>query len=111
VVYTGCEKFRTGCQACPLLKLPFQRISRLEFLRKSRFMAGRNVIPLANSRWTAEKIHGAFMFPHAANVPSEQSARLWSSPTEIATTVLPERIPLCTTATGTLLSVMLLFPS
>ena len=49
--------------------------------------------------------------PHAATVPSEHSARLWTLPAATSTTVLPESTPLASTATGTRLGVLLPLPS
>ncbi len=65
----------------------------------------RLVVVLLMPNWPS------LLLPQVATVPSEQSAMLWWSPAEMATTVLPESAPVVVTATGTLLSVVVLLPN
>jgi glycosyltransferase involved in cell wall biosynthesis len=69
VVYRGCDKFKEGCAHCPVLRAGLKPWALLELQLKERFVRGRAIRPLANSRWTAATIATSRVFSGASDVP------------------------------------------
>lgn len=69
VVHNGCDRYTQACRSCPLLPWPMSSLSRLEWNRKRRFIRRRRVRPLANSRWTAQRIGVSPLFSTRPDVP------------------------------------------
>lgn len=52
-LYSGCHRFETTCQPCPLLKFPFNHfLAHQELQRKQHLFSTRPVHVVGNSTWT-----------------------------------------------------------
>jgi len=69
VLYQGCDRYQSGCRACPILKFPVTSLSKLEFRFKADFIRDYKVQPIANSEWMASMISKSPWFSHISNIP------------------------------------------
>ena len=62
----GCDQFSGGCNRCPLLKAPFDRIlPRKEYLRRRKALEGRRLYAVGNSHFTTGLIQKSPLFESA----------------------------------------------
>ncbi len=65
----GCEQMQTACRICPLLKPPFNRLlAAQEWWRRSRALAGRNILLVGNSAFTTRLIKKSALFQEVKQV-------------------------------------------
>jgi glycosyltransferase involved in cell wall biosynthesis len=65
----GCDQIKNGCQCCPLLKPPFNRlIAAKEWKRRSRALAGRRIFAVGNSAFTTSLIKKSALFRGAEKI-------------------------------------------
>jgi glycosyltransferase involved in cell wall biosynthesis len=65
----GCEKFGNGCESCPLIKPPFNRLyAANELRRRARALAGRKIFIVGNSAHTTQLIRKSELFRDAQAV-------------------------------------------
>jgi glycosyltransferase involved in cell wall biosynthesis len=69
VVYRGCDQFRRNCSGCPILRSPWKRLAKQELKAKRSFVEAFGITPIANSRWTADRIRESALFHHLDAVP------------------------------------------
>lgn len=59
----GCEQFEKNCRICPLFKPPFNQIfAAREWRRRASALAGRKIILVGNSAFTAKLIKKSTLF-------------------------------------------------
>jgi glycosyltransferase involved in cell wall biosynthesis len=65
----GCEQFEKNCRICPLFKPPFnQMLAAREWRRRARALAGRKIILVGNSAFTAKLIKKSTLFREVSKV-------------------------------------------
>jgi glycosyltransferase involved in cell wall biosynthesis len=65
----GCDQIGKGCQCCPLLKSPFNRLlAANEWKRRSRALAGRRIFAVGNSTFTTHLIKKSALFRGAEKI-------------------------------------------
>ena len=69
VLYQGCDRYQSGCNACPILKFPVSGLSKLEYRLKADFIRDYNIQPIANSQWMASMIRQSPWFSHVHDIP------------------------------------------
>ena len=69
VLYQGCDRYQSGCNACPILKFPIRSLSKVEYQAKSAFIRDYNVRPIANSEWMASMIRSSPWFSNIKDIP------------------------------------------
>lgn len=69
VLYQGCDRYQSGCNACPILKFPVRSLSKLEYRFKADFIRDYNVQPIANSEWMASMLRKSPWFSHVHDIP------------------------------------------
>jgi glycosyltransferase involved in cell wall biosynthesis len=69
VLYQGCDRYQSGCNACPILRSPVSLLSRMEYRRKADFIRDYNVQPIANSEWMASMLRKSPWFSHVRDIP------------------------------------------
>jgi glycosyltransferase involved in cell wall biosynthesis len=62
VAYSGCDRFESGCQRCPLLKFPLEGWAKGELKAKVKFWRDFGVQPIANSEWMAAMMRRSPLF-------------------------------------------------
>lgn len=62
VAYAGCDRFKTGCKRCPLLKFPLAGWTKSELKAKVKFWRDFGVKPIANSEWMAAMMRKSPLF-------------------------------------------------
>lgn len=68
ILYSGCDKYRTDCGACPVLRTGAKRWAGLELGLKEKFVKKKGILPVANSKWMAKRIEGSRVFRGAKDV-------------------------------------------
>jgi len=69
VLYQGCDRYQSGCRACPILKFPVSSLSKLEYRVRADFIRDYNIQPIANSEWMASMIRKSPWFSHVGDIP------------------------------------------
>lgn len=69
VLYQGCDRYQSGCKACPILKYPVKSLSKLEYRIKADFIRDYNIQPIANSEWMASMLRKSPWFSHVDDIP------------------------------------------
>jgi glycosyltransferase involved in cell wall biosynthesis len=69
VLYLGCNRYQSGCNACPILRFPVKSLSKLEYRIKADFIRNYNVQPIANSEWMASMLRKSPWFSHVRDIP------------------------------------------
>jgi glycosyltransferase involved in cell wall biosynthesis len=69
VLYQGCDRYQSGCSACPILRFPVSSLSKLEYRIKADFIRDYNVHPIANSEWMASMLRKSPWFSHVGDIP------------------------------------------
>ena len=47
----SCDQFKSACEDCPLLRVPWKKLARLDLETKRNFASEYNIRPIANSDW------------------------------------------------------------
>lgn len=69
VLYQGCDRYQSGCNACPILNYPVKSLSKLEYRIKADFIRDYNIQPIANSEWMASMLRKSPWFSHVDDIP------------------------------------------
>ena len=70
--YSGCERFMTGCQKCPLLRSPFdQYLAAGDFRRRFNALAKRHVHAVGNSQFTTSLARRSGLFRNTPKVSQQ----------------------------------------
>ena len=68
VLYSGCDRYRGDCGACPILSQGVKSWAKTELRMKAKFVRDKKVHPVANSRWMAGHIQESRVFRNSGEV-------------------------------------------
>ena len=69
VVYAGCERFKSGCKNCPILRMPVRwLLPRMELANKQRFIRDYQIHGIANSHWMRRQLINSKIFSHQREI-------------------------------------------